>query len=157
MKAEDTTFYIVCDDIAWFVLCHCKAKLCYFPLCFCAVAFQHPVTPFPGVIVKVFGSINPMWSWEWLKSHTFDLGLNFLSLTFQCWAPKRDYEEKQAPHPFQPWHWCFHLLFPVSKSHNPESLGIRGRVRHQRYSYTDSVPWQPKNPLILQEGVQTNP
>lgn len=71
-------------------------------LYFCAVPFQQPVTAFPGVIVKVFGSINPMWSWEWLKRHEFDSRLNIPSLTFQCWAPKRDCEEKQAPHPFQP-------------------------------------------------------
>lgn len=121
---------------------------------FCAVAFQHP---FPGVIVKVFGSINPMWSWEGLKSHEFDMRLSIPSLTFQCWAPKWDHEEKQAPHPLQPWHWGFDLFFPVSKSHSPESLGIKGQVRHQRFSYTDSAPWQPKNPPILQEDVLTNP
>lgn len=114
-------------------------------------------TPFPGVIVKVFGSINPMWSWEWLKSREFDTRLNISSLTFQCWAPKRDYEEKQAPHPIQPWLWGLDLFFPASKSHNPESLGIKGQVRHQRFSYTDFAPWQPKNPLIVKEGVQTNP
>lgn len=73
-------------------------------LCFCAVAFQHPVTPFPGVIVKVFGSsINPMWSWEWLKSHKFDSRLNIPSLTFQCWAPEKEIMKKsRLPTPSSP-------------------------------------------------------
>lgn len=103
---------------------------------FCMVAFQHSVIPFPGVIVKVFGYTNSMWSREWLKSCRFDFRINITSLTFQCWAPKRDYEEKQAPYspPLQSQYYAFDLIFTVSKSCNPEPLVIKAQVRWQRYS-----------------------
>lgn len=48
-------------------------------------------------------------------------------------------------------------LWPRFSSQEKSQSRIKGRVRHQRCSYTDSAPWQPKNPLTLQEGVQTNP
>lgn len=132
------SFYILCNNITCFLLSHCKANL---PLssglcCMFLYSCLPTVTPFPGVIVKVFGHTNPMWVWERLKGCKFDLTINITNLTFQFWASNEIIRRSSPPtsHSLHPHYYSFDLIFTVSKSHNPESLVIKAQVRHQTYS-----------------------